>query len=219
MGEGGEQAGLSWAEPELEIDDELGIDESQLTEADRQMYIRAKANHIGLFCRAAARHSGPADGADVIDFTVRCVADAHPECRFRWVRVLLDLGTAAQVLDLSPQDEAAELPVTIATSYQGGLSFDRVTRPAGPAQDGDPEVYYPAIAGSGVGLGQATWDFTAIGDDPLHAGPALRLLASVPAGAAEVPVALTLRASVSARGFLGRIPLVGRQAVAIPLNS
>jgi hypothetical protein len=34
-----------------------------------------------------------------------------------------------------------------------------------------------------------------------------------------IVVRVTLRASVSARGFLGRIPLAGRQAAAIPLSS
>src|SRR5262249_35954103 len=46
---------------------------------------------------------------------------------------------------------------------------------------------------------------------PAQSGPALRLLAAVPSAAVEIPAPLTLRALVTARGLLGRIPLIGRQ--------
>ena len=44
----------------------------------------------------------PQPGTDVIDFLLHCVAHAHPDCRFRWVRVTLDLSdtVGASITDL-----------------------------------------------------------------------------------------------------------------------
>jgi hypothetical protein len=63
------------------------------------------------------------------------------------------------------------------------------------------------------------WDFTAIAEAPLKMDRALRLLAVIPASAAEIPARLTLRASVMARGLPGKIPLIGRQTKTIPLTT
>ncbi len=72
---------------------------------------------------------------------------------------------------------------------------------------------------SGIDFGYAMWDFTAVGEEPLKVDRPLRLLAAVPASAAGIPVQLTLRALVTARGAVGRIPLIGRQNATIPLRT
>lgn|SRR5512146_59915 len=83
----------------------------------------------------------------------------------------------------------------------------------------EQDVYFPKISTSGIDLGYALWDFTAVGAEPLLVDRPLRLLASMPAGTEQVPVRLTLRASVAMRGLLGAIPLIGRQSKTIPLSA
>lgn len=225
--EGGIRASTLWAEPELVIDDESERSESfgqESASADQQIRILARANRLGLACDPATRHPGESAAGDVLDFPLRCVAHAHPDCRFRWVRVTLDLGgtAGASIQDLSPRDEVSEHPVKITTTYRGGLSFSISALPVSPELSAErtteQDVFFPSITASGIGFSYAIWDFTAIGEAPLHVDRTLRMLATVPPAAAEVPVRLTLRASVSARGFLGRIPLVGRQTATIPLQ-
>ena len=79
-------------------------------------------------------------------------------------------------------------------------------------------MYFPKITVSGIGFSHAIWDFTAVGEEPLTVDRPLRLLATVPATATQVPARLTLRAAVTARGLPGWIPLIGRQAKTIPLQ-
>lgn len=211
-----------WAEPSLDIDQQT--ERGGPLTADQEIRVLARANRLAIRCDAAARHRGDAPGTDVIDFPLHCVAHAHPECRFRWVRVTLDLsGTAeASITDLSPRDEISEHPVKISTTYTGGLKFDIAMLPVHPELSAEhsteQDVYFPKISVSGVDFGYAMWDFTAIGDEPLKVDRPLRLLATVPASAAEIPARIILRASVVARGLPGRIPLVGRQTKTIPLK-
>ena len=213
--------GRMWAEPPLDIDQQAERIGS-LT-AEREIRVLARANRLAIRCQAVARHRG-ALGTDVIDFPLRCIAHAHPECRFRWVRVTLDLsGTAGvSIADLSPRDEISEHPVKISTTYTGGLKFDIAMLPVHPELSAEhsteQDVYFPKISVSGIDFGYAIWDFTAIGDEPLKVDRPLRLLATIPAAAAEIPAQITMRASVAARGLPGKIPLVGHQTKTIPLQ-
>jgi hypothetical protein len=209
-----------WAEPDLEIDESSERGGGRI---DQEIRVLARANRLALGCDPATRHPGTSPGTDVIDFPLRCIAHAHPDCRFRWARITLDLaGTPdASISDLSPRDEISEHPVKISTKYGGGLKFDLTAVPIKPDVSAErateQDVYFPTVTVSGVGFSHAIWDFTAVGDAPLHVDRSLRLLASVPSASVEVPVRLTLRASVTAGGFLGKIPLIGRQNVTIPM--
>ena len=82
----------------------------------------------------------------------------------------------------------------------------------------EQDLYFPKISVSGVNFGYAMWDFTAIGKESLKVNRPLRLLATVPVSAAEIPARIILRASVAAHGLPGRIPLFGRQTKTIPLQ-
>jgi hypothetical protein len=214
--------GQLWAEPALDIDEQA--ERAGPFVADQQIRVLARANRLAIRCDTAARHRSDSPGTDLIDFPLRCVAHAHPECRFRWVRVTLDLsGTAgASITDLSPRDEISEHPVKISTTYTGGLKFDIAMLPVHPELSAEhtteQDVYFPKISVSGVDFGYAIWDFTAIGDEPLKVDRPLRLLAIIPAAAAEIPARLTVRATVAARGLAGKIPLLGRQTKTIPLE-
>ena len=214
--------GQLWAEPELEIDDQSERAES--VTVDDEVRVLARASRLAIRCDPAVRHRGRARGTDLIEFPLRCVAHPHPDCRFRWARVTLDLsGTAGtSVADLSPRDEVSDHPVKLTTRYSGGLKFDIAVIPAHPElsaeRSAEQDVYFPKITVSGIGFGYAIWDFTAVGAEPLTIDRPLRLLATVPATAVQVPARLTLRAAVTARGLPGWIPLIGRQTKTIPLD-
>ena len=214
----------AWAEPVLEIDEHTERSVGPVA-ADQEIRVLARASRLALRCDPAARHDGPVPGTRLLDFPLRCVAHAHPDCRFRWVRVTLNLSetAGAYVTDLSPRDEISEHPVKVSTSYSGGLKFDIAALPLHPElsaeRETEQDVYFPKISVSGIDFGYAMWDFTAVGEEPLKVDRPLRLLAAVPAAAAAIPVQLTLRALVTARGAVGRIPLIGRQNVTIPLKT
>jgi hypothetical protein len=213
----------AWAEPVLEIDEHTERGNPMV--ADQEIRVLARASRLAIRCDPATRHDGPAPGTQVLDFSLRCVAHAHPDCRFRWVRITLSLSETdgAYVTDLSPRDEVSEHPVKVSTSYCGGLKFDIAALPVHPelsAERGtEQDVYFPKISVSGIDFGYAMWDFTAVGEEPLKVDRPLRLLAAVPASGSGIPVQLTLRALVTARGAAGRIPLIGRQNTTIPLKS
>jgi hypothetical protein len=213
--------GDQWAEPQLEIDE--GSERGEPVSADTEIRVLARASRLAIGCDPAARQPSGTPGLDVLDFPLRCRAHPHPDCRFRWARVTLDLGSTpgACIRDLSPRSEISDHPVKISTTYHGGLSFAITAVPVHPdvtaERTTEQDVYFPAITVSGAGFSYAIWDFTAVGDAPLIVDRELRLLATVPASAAEVPARVTLRALVTARGFLGKIPLVGRQNAVIPL--
>jgi len=214
--------GQPWAEPALEIDEDTEREGSVV--ADQEIRVLARASRLAIRCDPATRHRGDAPGTDVVDFPLHCVAHAHPDCRFRWVRVTLDVsGTAgASIADLSPRDEISEHPVKITTTYSSGLKFDIAAIPLQPdlsaERTTEQDIYFPAVSVSGVGFGYAIWDFTAIGEAPLKVDRTLRLLAAIPAAASEIPARLTVRASVTTRGLPGKIPLIGRQTRTIPLT-
>ena len=216
-------SGQAWADPVLEIDEDTERGEPIV--ADQEIRVLARANRLAIRCDPATRYDGPTPGTKVLDFQLRCVAHAHPECRFRWVRVTLNLSETdgASITDLSPRDEVSEHPVKITTSYSGGLKFDIASLPVHPelsAERGtEQDVYFPKISVSGIDFSYAMWDFTAVGEEPLKVDRPLRLLASVPDAGLQVPVQLTLRALVTARGVTGRIPLIGRQNTTLPLST
>ncbi len=215
-------SGQAWAEPALEIDEHT---ERGSIVADQEIRVLARANRLAIRCDPATRHASPERATEVLDFPLRCVAHAHPQCRFRWVRVTLDLSETdgACVSDLSPRDEISEHPVKVSTTYSGGLKFDIATLPVHPElsaeRQTEQDVYFPKVSVSGIDFGYAMWDFTAIGEEPLKVDRPLRLLAAVPASGDEIPVRLTLRALVTARGAAGHIPLIGRQSTTIPLRA
>jgi hypothetical protein len=215
--------GQPWAEPALEIDEDTEREGSVV--ADEGIRVLARASRLALRCDPAARHRGEIPGTDVVDFPLHCVAQAHPDCRFRWIRVTLDVsGTAgASIADLSPRDEISEHPVKITTTYSSGLKFNIAAIPLQPdlsaERTTEQDTYFPAVSVSGIGFGYAMWDFTAIGEAPLKVDRALRLLAAIPASASEIPAHLTVRASVTARGLPVKIPLIGRQTRTIPLTA
>ncbi|MEU3643996.1 hypothetical protein AB0E59_11525 [Lentzea sp. NPDC034063] len=61
-----------------------------------------------------------------LEVTLRCTADPHPECRFRYVRLTVDFAATpnAQIIDLSPRAEISAEPVKLTTTRKATLSFE-----------------------------------------------------------------------------------------------
>ena len=71
----------AWAEPVLEIDEHA--ERADPVVADQEIRVLARANRLAVRCDPATRHEGPTPGTQLLDFPLRCVAHAHPECRFQ----------------------------------------------------------------------------------------------------------------------------------------
>jgi hypothetical protein len=213
----------AWAAPELDIDKNALLERGESLTIDHDIKVLARANRLALHRDPFSRHPANEDtgGMDIVEVPLYCVAHAHPDCRFRWVRITLDLGSNEGVViqDMSPRDEVADHPVKITTTYHGGLSFTIASVPLAPEvsveRSMERDVYFPTVTVSGAKLTHAIWDFTAIAGGPLHVNRDLRLLVGVPSSLAEIEVGLTLRAAVVAAGVTGVIPLIGRHTVKI----
>lgn len=205
------------------LDVALDLDEDALAErwdgeivVDDRLRVLARENHLSLW-RSDPDLVDLGDGTAALDLSLHCVAHAHPDCRFRWVRLTLDFADASgvQIADMSPRDEISTIPVTLRTTWSGGLSFEIESLPLAPEaqveRSREQNVYFPKLTASGIRFRSAVWDFTAVGEEPLHVDRDLRLLLSTPTPAATVPVTITLRGHVSVTGLPGTIPLLGRR--------
>lgn len=210
--------------PHVEADFSMEIDEAALEERaepvsfDTHVRLLAKENRFGLRAGPAVRHRLETSPGTAVDLPLRCVAHRHPECRLRWVSLLVDVsGCDGTVLDLSPRDEVAAHPVRVTTTFGGGLSFQIAAVPVEPEatmeRTREQDVFFPKVTASGQGFGAARWDFTQVGQEPLHIDRDLRLLVGLPDGNGETRLHAVLRAGLSVQGALGVLPLVGRRRV------
>ena len=154
---------------------------------------------------------------DVIyyDIPLICIVHSHPECRFRWSRLMIDLSptTEARIRDMSPREVWGDKPVELKTTIGIGLKFTTVANVVNaemnPEYTNSRTVYYPEIVSSGPGFTKGYGDFLALSSEYLHANRELRLLISVPA---NIPTHahFNLRAKVTFPGIAKLIPLLIR---------
>lgn len=208
-----------WTDIPLEADEgELHERAGSAVVLDESVRLLARENRIGIWRGETRRDSVDGGVRSVLDVPLRCIAHPHPDCRFRWVRLLVDFGAdGSSIIDLSPREVRGESPVKIVTRYSGGLSFEVEQLKLGPEfsweRSSEQQVYFPEITSSGLGLSHAIWDFHAVGEAPLHVDRDLRLLLRVPVSENRVVVKFTLRASVAAKGWTGLLPVLGRKKV------
>lgn len=219
-----------WFGPELELDEGAlnervhGPETLDPLAVDQEVRLLARANRLALVRGTVERHPAVQQGTDALDVPFRCVAHPAPDCRFRWVRIVLNLApTAGTVIsDLVPRNEVADQPVNITTTYRGGLSFHIAAIAVSPELSAERstqrDVYFPSVTSSGIGLTHAIWDFTAVANAPLRVDRDLRLLAALPSTTDRIDVQVTLRASVVADGLLGALPLIGRHQATVRLD-
>jgi hypothetical protein len=156
-----------------------------------------------------------------VDLSLRCVAHAHPESRFRWVHLTADFSRSPGVIvsDLSPRDEVSDHPVKVTTTYKGGISFDIAAVALSPEiaveRTREQDIYFPILRVSGIHLHRAIWTFEGPGEQPLHIDRNLRLLLAAPAATEGITMVLTMRAKVVVNGLARLFPLLGRRTVEI----
>lgn len=203
----------------------LDLDEATLAERwegevlfDRaEIQLLARKNSMSLWRSDPFRYP-LTNGTVGLDLTLKCAAHAHPECRFRWVRLTVGFESAdrVQVQDMSPRDEVVRNPVRltadIAADHQ---SYDIVSSslPDDVARKRSQEndIYFPTITTSGPRFQHATWTFVAVNDAPLHIDRSLRLLLTAPDTIKTIPTKVSLHGKVAVAGWGGSLPLFGQR--------
>ncbi|MBE1584293.1 hypothetical protein ACFPOI_29930 [Nonomuraea angiospora] len=203
------------ADTPLEVDDEgLAVerdaDAAGRIIGDRDIRLLLRENRIALSRGETSRVSDT-----VCDVPLTCVVHSHPQCRFVWSRLMVDLTPTpdAVIKDMAPREVMADQPVELKTTVGVGLKFEiaakALSAEAKPEYSSSQTVYYPRIVSSGTGFTRGYWDFLALGERYLHADRELRLLVSAPEGR-PVRARFQLRARVRFGGLAGLIPLLAR---------
>ena len=182
---------------------------------DHNIRLLLRENRIAL----AKGKSSPVQSNDLglayYDVPLICVVMSHPECRFQWSRLIVDLSLTkeARICDMSPQEVRGNKPVELKTTIGANLKFETVGKvlsfELAPEIASSRTVYYPEIVSAGPGFTIGYWDFLALTSDYLHANRELRLLVSAPVGA-PLQARFILRAKVKFAGVAGIIPLLAR---------
>ena len=212
----------------LEIDqsDERAVSIQNKLVLDERISVLMKKNRVGISLKPLQKLDFPPKNLTLADLRLNCVAHAHPECEFKWVRLIANFSKYDGIIikDISP-DEVIGEPVTIKTKYTGGFKFSVEQTPVkgelnvGRDREIEKQIYYPEITSSGVGFSTAYWDFREGNRAKLHVDRELRLLLEYPYLTKFVSAKLTLRAEVSVKGFLEHIPLLGRKEKEFELSA
>ncbi|GAB2518916.1 hypothetical protein GCM10027167_22280 [Nocardia heshunensis] len=150
-------------------------------------------------------------GRVAYDVGLVMVVHAHPECRFVWSRLVVDLSTTpgAVIEDMVPT-EVEDTPVDVETRVGAGLKFATLFRSVNvevrPELARKRTVFFPTVTASGTGFHKAYWDFLAKGSNYLHTNRELRLLVTAPANA-PIDVSFAVRARLRMQGVKNLIPM------------
>jgi hypothetical protein len=104
-------------------------------------------------------------GATHADVPLMVTVHSHPECRFRWSRLIVDLSPTpgARIRDISRREVRGDKPVEIKTSVGIGFKIETAAKAlsaeVSPKVEQSRTVYYPDIVSSGLGTKKALWDF------------------------------------------------------------
>jgi len=205
-------------ETALELDEE-GLDRRhEAIIGDRNIRFLLRENRIALQKGRTAVYPalGEEDqGTTYYVVPLICVVHSHPECRFEWSRLTIDLSPArgTRIRDMAPL-EVRDKPVEIKTSVGLGMKFEMMRRLLGAEVKMEYQhsrtCYYPDIVSSGIGFDVGYWDFLALTSDYLHSNRELYLLVQAPGG--QRPLArFNLTAKVKLAGVLGSVPLLARK--------
>ncbi|MFF3441776.1 hypothetical protein [Streptosporangium sp. NPDC002721] len=149
------------------------------------------------------------------DIPLTCIVHAHPRCRFRWARLVVDFsGTAKAVIrDMSPREIRGESPVEIKTIVGAALNFEVVptllSAETSRERSETRTVYYPQILSSGPSFQRGYWDFLSLQEEYPHSDRELRLLVSAPTGT-RLKARFRLKAEVALRSTDRILPLLAR---------
>lgn len=214
-------------EPLLDLPFDIDPDEMRRSEFqqaleevidDKTIDLMRRQNRVGISRGAASPVSSPAipPGWSVVTVPLIFALQAHPDCVYRWARIIVDLSVTggAIIKDMSPrdvQDEPVEVTTTVGVDLSLKVAAKAVDVGAKPEFSQKRTVFFPTVAATGTGFHKAYWDFYAKGGDYLHADKELQMLVQFPA---TVPLMalLTVRARVRFRGVAAMIPLLARTA-------
>lgn len=192
--------------------DEQEADRSEYTASEeRTLGLLGYENRIGVAIRAPEAAAEPGPGRAAYDIALMLVVHAHPECRFVWSRLVVDLTATpgAIIHDMVP-DQVEDTAVEVETRVGAGLRFatllNSVDITASPELTRRRTVHFPTVTASGTGFHKAYWDFTAQGGNYLHSNRELRLLVSVPAGTPVVG-SFAVRARLRVLGLRNLVPV------------
>ncbi|KUN04019.1 hypothetical protein AQI95_21535 [Streptomyces yokosukanensis] len=199
----------------LEVDEEEADRSAYTVSGEQALRLFGHENRIGIAIRAPERApdaaAGPGQGDAVYDIGLMLVVHAHPECRFVWSRLVVDLTATpgAVVQDMVPS-EVEETAVEVEARLGAGLKFATVLSAvdveARPELVRRRTVHFPTVTASGTGFRKAYWDFMAKDDSYLHTNRELRLLVSAPADAPVVG-SFSVRARLRMPGLKNLVPV------------
>jgi hypothetical protein len=204
---------------------EFDVDETNRDEFQRALYgvvddktidLLRRQNRVGIARGTPFPVDSPSvpSGRSMVDVPMLFALQAHPDCLYRWARIVIDLGATdgAIIHDMSPRD-VQDIPVEVTTTVGADLSLSVAAKAVDigvkPEMSRRRTVFFPTVAASGVGFRKAYWDFYAKAGDYLHADKELHLLVDAPADVA-VMARITVRAKVRFRGLAHLIPLLAR---------
>jgi hypothetical protein len=202
----------------------LAINEAELERSqeaiigDENIRVLMRENRIAL-SKGRTVSVTPQQDADPLlayyDVPLTCVIHSHPECRFHWARLVVDVSPTpgARVHDMVPLEIRGDKPVELKTTIGAGMKFEVASRVLSiePKIDftSSRSIYFPEIVSSGPTFDLAIWDFLAPPGTKLHANRELRLLLASPLHSALL-ASFKLAAEVTLEGFAGKIPLLAR---------
>jgi hypothetical protein len=201
----------------LIVDDKSFKERGYETIIDKNICMALRENRIALAKREVHKIPSPiGTNLNYYDISLICIIHSHPECSFRWARLMIDFGLTkdTRILDMSPQEVKGENPIEQTTIIGGNLKYEIIPKILLSEVKAEIEkkhiTYYPEIVSSGIGFTKCYWDFIAKGDDYLHSNRELRLLISSPS---ELPLRIrfNLRAKAKLAGIAGIIPLIAKE--------
>jgi hypothetical protein len=204
-------------ELDLEPDDQETSRAEYISPNEIALLLRGRPNRMGVAARKAvpAVTGGTQPGHAAYDIGLMLVLHAHPECRFTWARLIVNLSSTpdAVIQDMAPS-EVEDVAVEVETKVGAGLKFATVLKAVdievNPELARKRTVHFPKVLASGTGFRKAYWDFSASGDDYLHVNRELRLLVTAPAGI-PVTASFTIHAEARMNDFNGLIRLRGKK--------
>lgn len=207
---------------ELEIDKQEADRSAFTASEERLLSVLGHENRIGVAMRAPRLVESDDPSRAVYDIGLMLAVHAHPECRFVWSRLVIDLsGTPGTMIEDMVPGEVEDRAVEVETRLGAGLKFATVLKTVNV--EVDPQlarkrtVYFPTVTASGTGFRKAYWDFMAKGNDYLHANKELRLLVSAPVGK-PVVATVVVRARVRLLGLKSLVPLRKRGSLEATVN-
>lgn len=207
----------------FDVDKTMGLKKARGEEegiiGDKDISLMMRENRIAL-AKGKTNRINPPEGSKTnivcYEIPLICVVHPHPECRFRWSRLMVDFSVTngARILDMSPLEVKGNTPIEVTTTVGAGLKFETILKVLSPEikaeHSSKQTVYFPEIVSSGRGLDKGFWDFLAIGEDYLHANKELKILVSAPTDE-PLKARFGLRAKVKMAGLVGIIPMIASE--------